>query len=90
MPVENKKEEQRQYTHLEAFARTLVGIAPWLETPALDAEEEKLRVCTTASLCAQALDAATDPESPDFMNFSARHSADRGYCFSIACHSKSA
>ena len=30
MPVENKKEEQLQYTHLEAFARTLVGMAPWL------------------------------------------------------------
>ena len=31
MTVENKKEEQLQYTHLEAFARTLVGMAPWLE-----------------------------------------------------------
>ncbi|MEC0268023.1 DUF2264 domain-containing protein [Paenibacillus anseongense] len=69
MPVENKKEEQRQYSHLEAFARTLVGIAPWLETPALDAEEEKLRT-HYAQLVRTGLDAATDPESPDFMNFS--------------------
>ncbi|BFT71228.1 DUF2264 domain-containing protein [Paenibacillus sp. P36] len=69
MPVENKKEEQRQYSHLEAFARTLVGIAPWLETPALDAEEEKLRT-HYVQLVRTALDAATDPESPDFMNFS--------------------
>jgi hypothetical protein len=69
MPVENKKEEQRQYSHLEAFARTLVGIAPWLETPALDAEEEKLRT-HYAELVRAGLDAATDPESPDFMNFS--------------------
>lgn len=69
MPVENKKEEQRQYSHLEAFARTLVGIAPWLETPALDAEEEKLRT-HYVELVRLGLDAATDPESPDFMNFS--------------------
>lgn len=69
MPVENKKEEQRQYSHLEAFARTLVGIAPWLETPALDAEEEKLRT-HYVELVRAGLDAATDPESPDFMNFS--------------------
>ncbi|MCY9656921.1 DUF2264 domain-containing protein [Paenibacillus chondroitinus] len=69
MPVENKKEEQRQYSHLEAFARTLVGIAPWLETPALDAEEEKLRI-HYVQLVRTGLDAATDPESPDFMNFS--------------------
>ncbi|MBA2942075.1 DUF2264 domain-containing protein [Paenibacillus sp. CGMCC 1.16610] len=69
MPVENKKEEQRQYSHLEAFARTLVGISPWLETPALDAEEEKLRT-HYVQLVRTGLDAATDPESPDFMNFS--------------------
>ncbi|MGO4273720.1 DUF2264 domain-containing protein, partial [Paenibacillus sp. TAF58] len=40
MPVENKKGEQLQYSHLEAFARTLVGMAPWLENPAQEAEEE--------------------------------------------------
>jgi hypothetical protein len=69
MPVENKKEEQRQYSHLEAFARTLVGIAPWLENPAQNAEEEKLRT-HYVELVRAGLDAATDPESPDFMNFS--------------------
>jgi hypothetical protein len=69
MPVENKKDEQLQYSHLEAFARTLVGIAPWLENHALNAEEEKLRV-HYGELVRDALDAATDPESPDFLNFS--------------------
>ncbi|SDO11413.1 hypothetical protein SAMN04487897_108141 [Paenibacillus sp. yr247] len=69
MPVENKKEEQLQYSHLEAFARTLVGIAPWLENPALDAGEEKLRV-RYGELVRAALEAATDPESPDCLNFS--------------------
>ncbi|WP_397386638.1 DUF2264 domain-containing protein [Paenibacillus roseipurpureus] len=68
MPVECKKEEQRQYTHLEAFARTLVGIAPWLEQPALDSEEEKLRL-SFGELVREAMDAGTDPESPDFLNF---------------------
>ncbi|OCT12773.1 hypothetical protein A8709_31445 [Paenibacillus pectinilyticus] len=68
MPVECKKEEQRQFTHLEAFARTLVGIAPWLEQPAQDAEEEKLRVAY-GKLVREAMDAATDPDSPDFLNF---------------------
>ncbi|NOV02025.1 DUF2264 domain-containing protein [Paenibacillus planticolens] len=69
MPVENKNEEQRQFSHLEAFARTLVGMAPWLESPALDAEEEKLRT-RYSELVRAGLDAATDPESPDFLNFS--------------------
>lgn len=69
MPVENKKEEQRQFSHLEAFARTLVGIAPWLENPAADAEEEKQRL-RYVELVRAGLDAATDPESPDFLNFS--------------------
>ncbi|MDQ0889372.1 hypothetical protein QFZ81_004460 [Paenibacillus sp. V4I9] len=69
MPVENKKEAQLQFSHLEAFARTLVGMAPWLERPAQDAEEEKLRV-HYGELVRAGLDAATDPESPDFLNFS--------------------
>ncbi|MEC0230727.1 DUF2264 domain-containing protein [Paenibacillus alba] len=69
MPVEHKKQEQLQYSHLEAFARTLVGLSPWLETPALDAEEEKLRL-HYGELARTALDAGTDPESPDFLNFS--------------------
>ncbi|WP_216626156.1 DUF2264 domain-containing protein [Paenibacillus plantarum] len=68
MPVECKREEQRAFTHLEAFGRTLVGMAPWLETPALDAEEEQLRQAY-GNLVREAMDAATDPESPDFLNF---------------------
>ncbi|MGG1551603.1 DUF2264 domain-containing protein [Paenibacillus ferrarius] len=68
MPVECQKEEQALYTHLEAFGRTLVGIAPWLEQPAHDAAEEKLRL-RYVKLAQEAMDAATDPESPDFLNF---------------------
>ncbi|GFZ95111.1 hypothetical protein GCM10008018_46760 [Paenibacillus marchantiophytorum] len=69
MPVENKKEEQLQYSHLEAFGRTLVGISAWLETPAQNAEEEQQRL-HYGELARAALDAGTDPESPDFLNFS--------------------
>ncbi|TXK81844.1 DUF2264 domain-containing protein [Paenibacillus sp. N3.4] len=68
MPVECKKEEQLNYTHLEAFARTVVGLAPWLENPAQDEEEEQLRL-HYGELVRAGLDAATDPASPDFMNF---------------------
>src|SRR5689334_11073456 len=38
MPVETAgdAEKLRKYTHLEATARTLVGLAPWLELRGLD------------------------------------------------------
>src|SRR5512139_3638386 len=31
MPVESAGAERVKYSHLEAFGRTLAGIAPWLE-----------------------------------------------------------
>ncbi|MBD0380843.1 DUF2264 domain-containing protein [Paenibacillus sedimenti] len=68
MPVERKKDEQLQYSHLEAFARTLVGIAPWLESRSSDPEEERLRSHYGELVCS-AMDAATDPDSPDYLNF---------------------
>ena len=67
LPVE--KPDRAPYAHLEAFGRTLTGIAPWLELPGLTGEEretqEKYR--ETVLTC---LDNATDPASPDRMNFS--------------------
>ena len=71
MPVETFGDAQklRQYTHLEAFARLLVGLAPWLAATPPDRAEAKLhRHCR--ELVQLGLDAATDPKSPDFMNFS--------------------
>ncbi|NEW06328.1 DUF2264 domain-containing protein [Paenibacillus sp. SYP-B3998] len=68
MPVERKKEEQLAYAHLEAFTRTLVGIAPWLESSS-DDEEEKALHGHYCKLVHAAMDAATDPNSPDYMNF---------------------
>ena len=71
MPVEaphSNVQERRQFTHLEAFGRLLTGIAPWLESGASDGEEGALRI-QYAELARRAIDAATDPASPDFMNF---------------------
>jgi hypothetical protein len=68
MPVEGT-EERRYFSHLEAIGRTLTGIAPWLETPADDPAEEKLRQ-EYAALARDCIDAAADPASPDYVNFS--------------------
>ena len=44
MPIESKspREDRAQYTYLEAFGRTLVGMAPWLELEGLTGEEASL------------------------------------------------
>ena len=71
MPVEcmtGSVDERRSYSHLEAFGRLLAGISPWLELDPASTEEGKLRA-RFAELARQALDSATDPRSPDFMNF---------------------
>lgn len=71
MPVEAPRgnvEERRQFTYLEAFGRLLTGIAPWLESGPSGGEEGTLRI-QFSELAREAIDAATDPASPDFMNF---------------------
>lgn len=61
MPVEQRPGAKREnVTHLEAFGRLLSGIAPWLEQE---------RPAKWVTLARESLDAATDPASPDFMNF---------------------
>lgn len=63
MPVEKQPGTQAESsTHLEALGRLLAGIAPWLE---LGEEESK----PWTDLTLEAVDAATDPASPDFCNF---------------------
>ena len=71
MPVEavqGQAADRRNYTHLEAFGRLLAGISPWLELDAAAGEEGRLRQ-RYAELARRSLDAATDPRSRDFMNF---------------------
>ncbi len=67
LPVE--KPERAAFAHLEAFGRTLTGIAPWLELQGLTGEERELQEEYRRRVI-KCLDNATDPDSPDRMNFS--------------------
>jgi hypothetical protein len=74
MPVEippHSQVNRRPFTHLEALGRLLCGIAPWLEVQGLTGQE-KAQQDHIADLARRAIDAATDPHSPDYMNFSGR------------------
>ena len=57
------------HLHLEAVGRLFSGLAPWIELPA-DGTAESGERARFAALARTALDAATDPQSPDFVNFS--------------------
>lgn len=67
MPVERKREERVSYACLEAFGRTLCGIGPWLTCRAAGEEEQKRK--EVFDLVLRCLDHATNPHSPDAMNF---------------------
>ncbi len=54
--------DRRDFTYLEALGRTLTGLAPWFETGG-GANDQ---LCEFAR---QAMDAATDPASPDYCDF---------------------
>jgi len=60
---------RRAAAHLEALGRLLAGLAPWLELGGDDSPEGQLRE-RLAAAARRAIDAATDPASPDRMNFS--------------------
>lgn len=70
MPVEAKPgvHDRANYTHLEAFGRLLCGIAPWLAAENLSGNELILQRKFN-KLAQTSMDSATDPKSPDFMNF---------------------
>jgi hypothetical protein len=71
MPVEaphGNAAERSQYTHLEALGRLLAGISQWLEAGDSNASERELRQ-RYSNLARQAIAAAVDPSSPDYMNF---------------------
>ena len=63
--LEAEDPEREQYKGLEILGRTLAGLAPWLETPAADPEEEALRV-RYVQLSRKAIAVAVDPKSPDY------------------------
>ena len=69
MPVEQADGANRvPVTHLEALGRLAAGIAPWLELPADETPEGRLRA-RYAELTRRAIDRAVDPSSKDFLNF---------------------
>jgi hypothetical protein len=71
MPVEvgvGNPNARRPFTHLEAFGRTLAGIAPWLDLASLSATEAAVTQ-RLSNLARQGLAVATDPSSADYMNF---------------------
>ena len=72
MPIEASLPGRDQYSHLEAFGRLLCGMAPWIETGPTSGVEGELRE-KYAQIARRCMDAATDPNSPDYMNFSHGH-----------------
>ncbi len=71
MPVESKPgvTDRSSVTHLEAFGRTLAGMAPWLEAT-VAGEKEKALQSRFRQLALQSLTHAVDPAAPDYLNFS--------------------
>lgn len=63
-------EERKVFAPLEAFGRSMLGLAPWLETDSetLD-EEERTRQAVYRAKAVSCIEMATNPESPDFMLF---------------------
>ena len=70
MPVEASPglaQERAKSTHLEAFARSLCGIAPWLELQ-IEGEEAGLQI-SYRQWAREGIRHGTDPSSADYMNF---------------------
>ena len=59
---------RRKFRGLEALGRTMCGIAPWLELDGLTGDEAE-KQSKLRDLARAAIDSATDPESPDFLDF---------------------
>ncbi len=68
LPHHDWEHDRANYAPLEAFGRTLAGIAPWLELGPDATPEGQLRA-TFIGLGVKSLANASDPLSPDFMNF---------------------
>jgi hypothetical protein len=68
LPIHDWEKHRAAWTHYEAFARTLAGIAPWLELGPDDTAEGKVRT-KFIQLARQSLINAMNPSSPDYLNF---------------------
>lgn len=72
MPVESAPGQQAGriiVSHLEAFGRTMAGLAPWLELSADDDVEESLSRQRYLDMSRQAITNGVNPQSPDYLNF---------------------
>ena len=68
IPKHDWERSRESYAPLEAFGRTLAGIAPWLELGPDNTPEGQLRA-RYIDLAVKSLANATDPRSPDFLNY---------------------
>ncbi len=68
MAVEDWDKQRSAWTHYEAFAHTLAGVAPWIALGPDETPEGQLRQ-RFALLARQALVNATDPSAPDYLGF---------------------
>ncbi|GAA3923259.1 DUF2264 domain-containing protein [Chitinophaga oryziterrae] len=69
-PGYNKPVEK--VTYLEAFGRTMAGIAPWLELGADNTMEGSMRA-TLTKYALEATAQAVNPDGPDYMNFTGKY-----------------
>jgi len=67
--VEGQKAARRESTHLEAVARLLSGLAPWLEAEPGDHPAEEVLRKRYREWARLAIRYGTDPQSPDAFNF---------------------
>jgi hypothetical protein len=68
LPAPDWEGHRANFSPYEAFARTLAGVAPWIELGPDDTPEGQLRA-HFGELARKGLINATDPESPDYMTF---------------------
>lgn len=70
MPVQAHAGSEQSTTYLEAFARLLSGLAPWLESAPVGAQEAALHA-RYVELAQQSLRMGVDPRSADYLEFGA-------------------
>lgn len=68
MPVECGYGDRTSSAHLEAFGRTMCGFSAWLEAENISDDEKALQEKYKKIVFA-CIDNATDPDSPDFLNY---------------------
>lgn len=61
--------KRKQYGMLEAFGRTMTGIAPWLELESISEPSERELQKKYRKMVLLCFDKATNPNSKDYMNF---------------------